>query len=227
MVRHARWMGHPVVWINVMSLIEIDQYVSARFLLDAIVEFGRRETNPVLEILEGSVPSAEHRYPPEGLAFGQGNWRAFYHSHETPDAAPGEHGHFHIFARFDNSTDEWCHVAGLVIDREGQPIQWFAANHWVVRGAWHDADYMRHHMPHLDLHDEEMGVGRWLSALIGSYRDDIEEVLQSRDRKLQDLARSRDRADVLSDRNIWKLARSKIDLQNKLEEILSPKTDAA
>jgi len=207
--------------LGVMTWHELDQYISARTLLSAIVQLGRKETNPVLMILGGTTPNMEHRYPPDGMSFAQDCWRAFYHSHETPDKAPNEHGHFHIFARKKKESDEWTHVVGLAVDIVGQPVEWFAANKWVVRGIWHPATYLKRHLPPLDPHEDKNLAAQWLAALLGTYRDEINDLLVARDSFVETHSEKDDHTDVFEDRSIWKLAKCHIDLQSKLESVLT------
>jgi len=206
---------------------ELDEYISARSLLEAIVQMGRAETNPVLMILDGKMPNEIHRYPPDGISFAQDRWRAFYHSHETPDKAKGEHGHFHIFVRLKKNQDSWTHVAGLAVDTMGQPIEWFAANKWVVRGDWHSANHLKRHLPSLDTHGDSNLTAHWLAALIGTYRDEINDLLEKRDRFVEIHAEVGSKSNLFEDRLIWKLARSPIHLQTKLESILAPHENAS
>jgi len=210
-----------------MNWHELDEYISARFLLESIVKFGREETNPVLAILDGKAPNEEHRYPPDGISFAHDKWRAFYHSHETPDKAPGEHGHFHIFARLEKGQDSWTHVAGLAVDKIGQPIEWFAANKWVVRGEWQPAKYLKRHLPSLDIHGEKNLTAQWLASLLGTYRDEINNLLEERDRFVSFHRDETDQGGLFEDKSIWKLAKSPIELQSKLETILAPHSKAS
>lgn len=200
---------------------QLNQTSSARDLLDCIVRFAQQETNPVLTILGNEAPHELHHYPPKGVTFGNGLWRAFYHSHETPVMDPAEHGHFHFFARFADASDEWTHIAGLAVDRFGQPIEWFSANQWVVNDVWRPAEYLEKHLPSPISQPGSSLVCNWMGAMLGAYRDEINKLLVERDHFVRQRAENSDQSDVLADRSLWRLSRQEIQLQSKLATALA------
>ncbi len=206
---------------------ELDPYNSARDLLGSIVTFGENGTNPVLTILEDETPHETHRYPPEGIIFGDKLWRAYYHSHQTPENDPDEHGHFHIFTRFDEDGSDWTHVAGLSVDQFGQPLDWFMANKWVVSGAWHSAEFLSRNLTTPGVSSDANPVGHWIAAMLGTFRDEIDQMLIERDRFVAQHTNTSDRNDVFEDRSIWRLARHKIDLHSKLNNMLVHEQDGS
>ncbi|MEN8207217.1 MAG: hypothetical protein ABFS24_14590 [Pseudomonadota bacterium] len=205
-----------------------ESYWSVR-LLALLQEMAAKRTNAVLTLL-GNIDhlEAEHHYPESSLSFAENRWRAFYHCHETTVIHPKEHGHFHIFTDIGNRI--WAHVAGLSIDHEGQPIQWFTVNRWVTDGPWLERDTFPAQLKHAATDDKEGNlVARWLVALLQINRDALSGLLIERDEQLQLNLKGRSKVEALHDRDIYTLATQSIDLQSMLENHLlhkPPRTPA-
>jgi len=191
-------------------------------LFAILQEMAALRTNAVLE-LTGNVDQleSEHSYPESGLFFAANRWRAFYHCHKTTSLHPNEHGHFHIFT--DTGDQHWAHVAGLSIDDEGQPLQWFTVNRWVTDGPWLEQDRFPVQLGDA-AHDngEDSLVGRWLLALLQVYRDVLSGLLIKRDEQIQLHLNGRSRVETLDDCDIYTLTTQSIDLQSMLENHLPP-----
>lgn len=194
-------------------------------VLECLVAFGDRRTNAVLEILKDHTLHERHRYPPDGITFGGGNWRAFYHCHDSPRGDGAEHGHFHLFAVLGPLADEWTHVVGLSIDRQGQPVQWFAVNRWVTGGPWLPRDELVPLLPCPDFTAEPGLVERWLAAMVCAFKDDIAAVLESRDQNFSSRLAGREPEEVQGDRSLYVLASRPVDLQRTLENVLVREAD--
>lgn len=186
-------------------------------LLDLLQEMAVQKTSAALELLaDVDHPEPGHPYPETGLLFANRRWRAFYHCHETNPAHAGEHGHFHIFT--DTGNRAWAHVAGLSIDAEGQPLQWFAVNRWVTDGPWLERDRF---LSQLKIAATDTGkdslTGRWLLALLQLYRDALSTLLTRRDVQIQRRLQGRSKTEALEDHAIYTLATQAIELQPMLE----------
>jgi hypothetical protein len=196
-----------------------NSYWSLR-LLDILQEMAAQKTNVVLELL-GNIGQLEtgRPYPETGLLFAADRWRAFYHCHEATSTHQKEHGHFHIFTAIGNQA--WAHVAGLSIDAEGQPLQWFMVNRWVTDGPWLERDRLLSQLKTAAAETgEESLAGRWLAALLQLYHDTLTGLLIRRDEQIQLRLKGRSMIEALDDRDIYTLATQSIDLQSMLEKHL-------
>ena len=196
-----------------------NSYWSLR-LLAILQEMAAQKTNAVLELLSNiDHLETERPYPETGLLFAADRWRAFYHCHEATSMHPKEHGHFHIFTAVGNQA--WAHVAGLSIDAEGQPLQWFTVNRWVTDGPWLERDKLRSQLKTAVADIREGGLaGRWLVALLQLYHDTLTDLLIKRDEQIQLNLKGRSLIEALNDRDIYSLATQPIDLQSMLEKHL-------
>lgn len=196
-----------------------NSYWSLR-LLAILQEMAAQKTNAVLELL-GNIGHLEtgRSYPETGLLFAADRWRAFYHCHEATSMHPKEHGHFHIFTAIGNQA--WAHVAGLSIDADGQPLQWFTVNRWVTDGPWLERDRLPSQLKTAVADIREGGLtGRWLVALLQLYHDTLTGLLIRRDEQIQLKLKGRSLIEALDDRDIYTLATQSIDLQSMLEKHL-------
>jgi len=196
---------------------------AARVVLDCLEDMGARHTNAVLELYPAQGEIIEHhRYPPDGLHIAGDTWRAYYHSHDYPDRPREEHGHFHIFRKIaerGRGMQDWAHVAGLVMDREGQPLCWTAVNRWVTGGMWLPADQLGNIVSAITP-DVDPPVARWLLAMIKLYRNELILLFRQRDKIL--LQHNPDDWTALQeDRSVYRLARRKINLASDLLSILT------
>jgi hypothetical protein len=189
-------------------------------LLGILQKMAAQKTNAVLELLRNIEHlETERPYPGTGLFFGADRWRTFYHCHQSTSIHSREHGHFHIFT--DIGKQAWAHVAGLSIDPEGQPIQWFTVNRWVTDGPWLEREKFITQLKYASTDDEEGGlVCRWLIALIQIYRDTLSDLLTRRDEQIQLNLKGRSKVETLDDRDIYTLTTQSIDLQSLLEKHL-------
>ena len=194
-----------------------ESYWSLR-LLAILQQMAAHKTNAILKLL-GDVDhlETERHYPGTGLLFSADRWRAFYHCHETTSIHPKKHGHFHIFTATGNQA--WAHVAGLSIDNEGQPLQWFTVNRWVTDGPWLERDEFPAQLKTAAADDGEDGlVGSWLVALLQLYHGTLSGLLIRRDAQIQLKRKGRSKAKTLDDRDIYTLSTQSIDLQSMLEK---------
>lgn len=197
-------------------------------LLTLLQEMAAQNTNAVLMVLAGVERlEVERRYPGTGLLFADGHWRAYYHCHESSLMHPNEHGHFHLFTDIGNQA--WAHVAGLSIDSQGQPLQWFTVNRWVTDGPWLARDSFPEQLKYITASDEEENpVALWLAILLQLYHAELDNLLAERDRQIeQNTQAGATMAEVLEDENFYRLSSSAIHLQALLENRLlcQPKHD--
>lgn len=131
--------------------------------------------------------------------------RWYYHVHAPGDRDPAEHGHFHLFlhrtqmssgavpraipAEGEDAPAHVTHIAGLSVDHHGIPITWFVTNRWVTDEFLYPAAALIEHLDcyNVDNTEEDPLVTRLMTAMVALYRTEIAELLQERDRRLDDL----------------------------------------
>jgi hypothetical protein len=207
-----------------------DRRAHGEAVVACLQEMGQARTNPVLDVLEGAGRVETNRkYPRTYLHPGGPGWRAFYHCHPAPCRSPAEHGHFHLFARVQGQggkDESWTHVAALSMDAMGQPLRWFAVNGWVTGGRWLSAHQLARLIEAVPVRHEGSAAERWLAAMVGVHRREIEALLNERDRSLAAIAGSRATDEVLGDRAVYELAQCPVRLLEKLNEVLAEPAEA-
>jgi len=166
---------------------------AAESLLASLLEMAELESNPVLQVIDSEMPlQVNKKYPTELLQFNQTGWRAYYHCHPASRAGnhrfKGEHGHFHIFVRLENTadkTEKWSHLVALAMDNMGQPLGWFTVNQWVTGETWKSADTLILLLKSVPYEKQTSLVESWLLSLVTLSRDIIFQVLQTRDSILE------------------------------------------
>lgn len=192
--------------------------MSAQALLYCINKFALQNTNPVLSILpETGVVKYKQKYPQPMLSFSGNGLRAYYHCHTSVSQTENEHGHFHIFINTGN--DQWSHLVGLSIDNLGQPVQWFTVNHWVTGESWVSAEKLKQHLYKLIIKDTQDTtlVEDWLLGMLEFYQQSINNLLKSRDQRIEELAQEMKLEKILKDHAIYDLSKDKINLLRDLE----------
>lgn len=179
-----------------------------------------QNTNAVLQVLASvDFLETERRYPESGLLFANNRWRAYYHCHEATSMHINEHGHFHLFT--DICNQGWAHVAGLSINTEGQPLQWFTVNRWVTDGPWLDRDLFFSQLKYITTVAEQEGqVENWLAILLQLFRGTLFDLLKKRDELIKHNLNGRSKVEALDDNNVYLLSTQIIDLQSTLEKNL-------
>ncbi|NNJ93926.1 MAG: hypothetical protein HKP57_04185 [Halobacteria archaeon] len=191
-------------------------------VLDCIQDMGAQHSNPVLELLRDLPAFVQgKKYPQPALAFGEDDWRCYYHSHSVADADAREHGHFHLFTR---TGEGWAHLAALAMDREGQPLRWVMTNRWVTDGDWRDRNSLLAAIDALVSAKEPDVLRRWLASLLQLYQPELGDLLDARDARIAGLLHERSRDAVLDDRTLYELASMPIDLAAKLTSQLTGET---
>ncbi len=193
-------------------------------VLDCVQRFGAGRSNPVLEVLRDVPDFVQGRkYPQPPLEFAAGRGRAYYHSHPRTAADAEEHGHFHLFVPQGRARDKpgWAHLAALAMDRDGQPVRWFATNRWVTGGGWGERDWLLARVDALTPEREPAGIQQWLAAMLRLYRTELEALLTARDAHCADRpGRSCGQA-IWDDRCLYELAQVPVDLVAKLASELT------
>jgi hypothetical protein len=202
-----------------VKTIKHDEADCSLRLLSLMQEMAAQNTNAVLMLLaDVGQLETERRYPDAGLIFGHGRWCAYYHCHENGVIHADEHGHFHIFT--DIGDRAWAHVAGLSIDSEGQPLQWFAVNRWVTDGPWLMCEFFLEQLNYIAADEAADPVTDWLGILLQLYREQLFDLLSTRDQRLEQLSKACFPVEAKENREIYGLASCPIALQSTLEKHL-------
>ena len=212
-------MEHPV---------DLETRQAVELLYSSLLAMGQQSTNPVLLLLGAEPALMENQKYPQGLLqFSGGEWRAYYHCHPSSGHGrsgkhhfDGEHGHFHLFMSTDATGDKWTHVIALAMDPQGQPLGWFTVNHWVTGESWVPASELTEKLQSIPYDIQETLLTRWLLAMVVLYRDQLNELLECRDKLLNENVLAGD--NILQDRSLYLLSESPIDLKIHLETILCP-----
>jgi hypothetical protein len=185
--------------------------MSVQALIQSISTFAVNNSNPVLSILpESGAVEYDHKYPEPILSFSGAGLRAYYHCHSWSSPPAGEHGHFHIFVR---APDEnWTHLAGLSMDRQGQPLQWFTVNHWVTGEHWRESTEIIAALDTITVGEDWLLIEQWLGNMVEFYRPVLATLLAERDAQLSKLALHKERQELMQDRDIYILSHQNIDL---------------
>jgi len=201
---------------------------AAQTVFDCVQRMAEQATNAVLQVLGECREMREgQQYPQPPLGFADGRWRAYYHSHALATASAGEHGHFHIFVASGDGggPHPWTHLAGLAMDREGQPLRWFATNRWVTSGPWGRRDALLAEIECLQPTAGDSLLAQWLMAMVCLYKADIAELLDVRDDRILKAMHNASMNEVLTERSLYELAESRIDLLHRLQKQLLSSAD--
>lgn len=176
----------------------------------------------------------EH-YPDNDARDARTRSRWYYHVHAPGDRDPAEHGHFHLFlhrtqlddpaacicapAAGEDAPAHVTHLAGLSINHSGLPIAWFATNRWVTDEFLYPAATMAAHLDRYDVDqtEEDPLVNRLLTAMVALYRNELAELLHTRDRAMQPLLEAQGEKAYEAGNAV--LALIPIDLDAKIESL--------
>jgi hypothetical protein len=190
------------------------------YLVSLIQAFAEKHSNPVLEVLAGQTPKDKQKYPQDELHFDNDTWRSFYHCHASPGKSTNEHGHFHLFSLVEEGSDkQWAHVAGLSMNYQGQPIDWFTVNQWVTDGVWLEADRIKSKLENIVVAETLSLLEQWLLVMLSTYKDTIYDLLDRRDKALKQVNETAEQDDIFSNRDIYLLSTISIDLQADLNKL--------
>ena len=205
-----------------LSVANHSDFEPRAWLFDCVQRLATHKSNPVLEVLRNvAVVEQEHKYPEHGLAFAGNGVRAFYHCHDAVSRPAEEHGHFHLFLHCGGEREplqNWAHLAGLSMDRLGQPLRWFTVNRWVSGGPWRGAPELAACMEQNMTTEGLVLVETWLLAILAVYQLELMLLLNERDQTLAQLKTGADDQAVLEDRRYYELSACAIDLLTKFQE---------
>ncbi|MBI4755028.1 MAG: hypothetical protein HY778_06310 [Betaproteobacteria bacterium] len=190
--------------------------------------------NLVGEVLRGQGEFVElEHYPRDDVFDADTHAQYYYHAHR----GEAEHGHFHLFLRAGGmpagaaplawplASEPWpagdeaiCHLVAISMDAWGEPMGLFATNRWVTGETWFPAaDAIRmlgrfaidHAFP-------SWPTNRWLGAMVGLYRPQIEALLRHRDAVIAAWMAAHPGEDVFEDRRLDITGHLAIDVESRV-----------
>jgi hypothetical protein len=196
-----------------LSLARLELMAAAgREMAAAERALARQGFNVVSRLLrdEGTFYEWDH-YPAGDVYDPLHGAQYFYHSHGAAQRAPGEHGHFHTFVRWEK-PERLHHLVAVAMDHAGRPIRLFTVNRWVTEDDWIDASRAIRLLDRfvLDRAKPSRWVNRWLAALIRFFRPEIEHLLQARDARIAAWRSSHAGADAFAARELEVLSQMPI-----------------
>lgn len=195
----------------------------AKNALDILTDFAQRGLT-IPQVLMGQDPIFRewHHYPSHDLVDVVSGYEAYYHAHKMDEMSDTEHGHFHLFKRSSTQTEQFMHLIAIALDSKGLPVRLFTTNQWVTGETMGSAESLRDVLAHFKI---ETGssldtLASWIQSLITLYGDEIEQLIEERDRRLNQLAsQTKSMVSVLNDQSIHVLSQRQIHL---LDDLSSP-----
>ena len=190
----------------------------AEYLASIIINMSEQATNPVLLSLEDQTDfKANTKYNLPAYHSNNFALRIFYHQHAYSGKNNKEHGHFHLFVRTDNNQN-WHHLLAIVMDRQGQPIEFNTVNQWVTDSRWVEQNNLTSLFRQLQQQDPDNLLISWFIAILCLYQSEISHLIRKRDQHLSDIKESSAINDILKDRAFYTLSSVNIDLKKKLSQ---------
>ncbi len=176
--------------------------------------------NVVGEILKEQGEFLEWDHFPKGDVYdGETHSQYYYHAHR---GSQNEHGHFHAFLRragmppgvkpvpyngkeaWPKGKDALCHLVAVSMDQYGFPIRLFTTNRWVTGETWYPAQDVMDMLDRflIDHSYPSWPANRWLSAMFRLFRPQMVELIEGRDRALDEWRENHPDNDVYEDRDL-------------------------
>lgn len=182
-------------------------------------------SNVVAELLRPCDAFYEDDHYPEGDVIDRdAGSQYYYHAHRGIEQ---EHGHFHTFARLDETDDcgddgNFVHLVAISMDPWGEPTGLFTTNRWVTGGQWLDAHALEPLLGQFEVEHAwpSWPTNRWLTALLQLYHNEIMLLLKQRDTALLTVKASAPEGNCLENRAHEVLSFMPIELEAKLAEAL-------
>ena len=159
-------------------------------------------------------------YPSNDLVDNSTGYEFYYHAHSADEMPPGEHGHFHVIKR---ANDSFHHLIGIALDRKGLPVRLFTTNQWVTGEEIVEAKLVMQSIKGFEMtvKGRMTPVSKWICAFMRLFYSEMEGLLLKRDKKILQLIESAGSKDLaLNSRSHHVLTECKIDLMSRLSEKL-------
>lgn len=206
---------------NKRMLTQSNQWLAAQELASIQMKYADDGRTLNEAVLCGAKDFVEwQHYPSNDLVDKSTGYEFYYHAHSADDRVPGEHGHFHVIKR---ENDSFQHLIGIALDQKGLPVRLFTTNQWVTGEEIVEARLVMHAIKGFEM--TVMGrmapVSKWIRAFMRLFYSEIEDLVMKRDKKILQLESSLGSKDLaLNARSHHVLTECKIDLISRLSEKL-------
>lgn len=207
-------------------------------IVESIAALENLGSNLVAEIFSGRDFIEFEHYPPDDVYDPQSHAQYYFHAH-PPERGPwNDYGHFHTFLRPRGMPDNvqpadaqefpqpdsnagLCHLIGISMNRAGRPIRLFTTNRWVTNETWYAADDVIAMLDNfaIDLAGPLHPLGRWLSAMLVLFREDIAALIRERDAAVASWRVAHPGDDVFENRNLEVTSARPLNLEQRLAEL--------
>ncbi len=196
--------------------------------------------NVVGELLRGHDTFYEwDHYPPGDVYDRETHGQFYYHAHPADQRFDQEHGHFHTFIRPKgmppgvkpaqvpnfkppkDPNDALSHLIAISMTSAGLPFRLFTVNRWVTGECWYRAadvatllDYFK-----VDIVRPSWPTNRWVTAMVKLFKPQILELLEVRDRTVEDWQRAHNDRDVFEDRELEITSYMEIDVEAQVRAV--------
>lgn len=163
-------------------------YLAAQTLADIQLQYARNGRTLAEAALAGAKNFIEwQHYPNNDSVDKVSGYEFYYHSHAFEEMLAGEHGHFHIIQR---SDETFHHLIGIALNQKGLPVRLFTTNQWVTRESVLDAraSFKLLKKFNMNIKGRMAPISQWLSALIKLFLPEIKRLLIEREHKILELA---------------------------------------
>jgi hypothetical protein len=177
----------------------MSQIAAAKTVIETITQMVQEQRPLMLRVVPEDGAKFWTHYPKGDARDQDCKARWYYHVHAPGSREENEHGHFHLFlhrtqlpkgepVKVMPPQGEECkahvtHLIALSIDTNGIPRAWFTTNRFVTNEFLFPADVMIRHLPDysVDNTKHDALTGRFVTAMVALYRDEIAELLRQRD----------------------------------------------
>lgn len=178
---------------------------AAHIVIETITQMAQEGRPLMLRVVPQDEVNFWKHYPIKDARDKYCKSRWYYHVHAAGSRDPQEHGHFHLFLHRTQLPEgmepkvwppqgEDCkahvtHLVGLSIDVNGIPRSWFTVNRFVTNEFLYPAEVMIEHLAdfNVDHTAEDDLVNRFVTAMVALYRDEIAQLLRTRDARQAEL----------------------------------------
>jgi Domain of unknown function (DUF6969) len=207
-------------------------YQAAAEATSCLAAYADAGINPVTAAIAGAASVIEWTHYPTGDAVGS-NCQFYYHSHAAGERATGEHGHFHVFLRTkqpgfeprlgveSGETASLSHLVGMSMAASGSITRLFTTNRWVTGETWYGAHAMIRMLDEVVAQSPRSScdLGRWVTATLGMFRPQIEDLIHARDSRLVEFEITHPGCTVLEDRALYVTSERPVDFLCQIRAI--------
>jgi hypothetical protein len=114
-----------------------------------------------------------------------------------------------------------CHIIAISMDKRGYPTHLFTTNRWVTGENWYRAEdaialidrfVIDHAFP-------SWPTNRWITAMLALFRPQIVDLLQRRDRRIEQWRQEHPDIDVFEDRELEVTSLTSISVNQQIKQI--------